>query len=186
MTKLHSSSPTFKIKHGRYTKTKTDISERLCPVYNAMKDKIHFLVNWKSYEAERWHFFGKLMAKIHKLNELNDLDKFIILMSSTNNQIVAWTVKFIHKSFNSRFRFYLNSGGTELFVFYISYLYIKGIAFVLILTCSVYWDRPAVTMWALSSLATPYNMMSRSDNTRWCPRWLGRHHWGSRYVDVYI
>ena len=46
MTKLRSSSHTLKIERGRYTKPKTDISERLCPLCNAVEDEIHFLVNY--------------------------------------------------------------------------------------------------------------------------------------------
>ena len=112
MTKLRSSSHTLEIERGRYTKHKTDICERLCPLWNAMEDKIHFLVNCKIYEAERLRFFSKLVTKIRNFSELDDVEKFILLMSSEDNQIVTWTGKFIYKSFNIRSRFYLNCGGT--------------------------------------------------------------------------
>ena len=112
MTKLRSCSHTLEIERGRYTKPKTDISEQLCPLCNAMEDEIHFLVNCKLYEAERLRFFSKLMKKIRHFNELDDIEKFILLMSSKDNQIVTWTGKFIYKSFNIRSRFYLNCGGT--------------------------------------------------------------------------
>ena len=112
MTKLRSSSHTLEIERGRYTKPKTDISERLCPLHNAVEDEIHFVVNCKSYKAERLRFFSKLMTKIRNFNELDDIEKFILLMSSKDNQIIRWTGKFIYKSFNIRSRFYLNCGGT--------------------------------------------------------------------------
>ena len=60
------------------------------------------------YDTERTHFFGKVTAKIRNLHELNDPDKFILLMSSKDKQIVVWTGKFIYKCFNIRSRFYLN------------------------------------------------------------------------------
>ena len=112
MTKLRSSSHTLEIERGRYTKPKTDISERLCPLCNSVEDEIHFLVNCKLYEAERLHFFSKLMTKIRNFSELDDVEKFILFMSSEDNQIVTWTGKFIDKSFNIQSRFYLNCGGT--------------------------------------------------------------------------
>ena len=96
----------------RYTKPKSDISERLCPLCNAVEDEIHFLVNCKVYEAERLRFLRKIMTKIRNFNELDDVEKLILLMSSEDNQIVTWTGKFICKSFNIRSRFYLNCGGT--------------------------------------------------------------------------
>ena len=97
MTKLRSSSHTLEVERGRYTKPKTNICERLCPVCNVIEDKIHFLANCKLYDAERTHFFGKVTAKIQNLHELNDADKFILLMSTKDKQILVWTGKFIYK-----------------------------------------------------------------------------------------
>ena len=57
----------------------------------------------------RLSFFSKLMTKIWNFNELDDVEKFILLMSSEDSQIVTWTGKFIYKSFNIRSRFYLNT-----------------------------------------------------------------------------
>ena len=74
MTKLRSSSHTLEIERGRYTKPKTDISERLCPLCNAVEDEKHFLVNCKLYEAERLRFFSKLMTKIRNFSELDDVE----------------------------------------------------------------------------------------------------------------
>ena len=112
MTKLRSSSHTLAIERWRYTKPKTDISEQLCPLCNAVEDEIHFVINYKLYEAERLRFFSKLMTKIRNCNELDDVEKFILLMSREDNQIVTWTGKFINKSFKILSRFYLNCGGT--------------------------------------------------------------------------
>ena len=111
MTKLRSSSHTLEVERGRYTKPKTNICERLCPVCNVIEDEIHFLANCKLYDAERTDFFGKVKAKIQNLHELNDADKFILLMSSKDKQILVWTGKFIYKCFNIRSRFYLNYCG---------------------------------------------------------------------------
>ena len=111
MTKLRSSSYTLEVERGRYTKPKTNICERLCPVCNVIEDEIHFLANCKLYDAERTHIFGKVTAKIQNLHELNDADKFILLMSSKDKQILVWTGKFIYKCFNIRSRFYLNYCG---------------------------------------------------------------------------
>ena len=74
MTKLRSSSHTLEVERWRYTKPKTNICERLCPVCIVIEVEIHFLANCKLYDAERTHFFGKVTAKIQNLHELNDAD----------------------------------------------------------------------------------------------------------------
>ena len=121
MTKLRSSSHTLEVERGRYTKPKTNICERLCPVCNVIEYEIHFLANCKLYDAERTHFFGKVTAKIQNLHELNDADKFILLMSSKDKQILVWTGKFIYECFNIRSRFYFNYCGVWSRVLYISF-----------------------------------------------------------------
>ena len=87
MTKLRSSSHTLGVERGRYTKPKTNICERLCPVCNVIEDEIHFLANSKLYDAERTHFFGKVTAKIQNLHELNDADKYIEAISDCRYRI---------------------------------------------------------------------------------------------------
>ena len=111
ITKLRSSSHALEVERGRYTKPNTNICERLCPVCNVIEDEINFLANCKLYAAERTNFFGKVTAQIQNLHELNDADKFILLMSSKDKQILVWTGKFIYKCFNIRSRFYLNYCG---------------------------------------------------------------------------
>ena len=111
MTKLRSSSHTLEVERGRYTKPKTNICERLCPVCNVIEDEIYFLANCKLYDAERTHFLGNVTAKVQNLHELNDADKFILLMSSKDKQILVWTGKSIYKCFNIRSRCYLNYCG---------------------------------------------------------------------------
>lgn len=111
MSKLRSSSHTLEIERGRYTKPKTDVCRRLCSVCNVIEDELHFLIHCKLYEEERLRFLGKVSAKIQNFHELSDVDKFISLMANKDNQIVSWTGKFIHTSFNIRSTFFLNRGG---------------------------------------------------------------------------
>ena len=111
MTKLRSNSHALEVERGRYTKPKTNICERLYPVCNVIEDDINFLANCKLYDAERTHFLSKVTAKIQNLHELNDADKFILLMSSKDKIFLVWTGKFIYKCFNIRSRFYLNYCG---------------------------------------------------------------------------
>ena len=148
MTKLRSSSYTLEVECRTYTKPKTNICKRQCPVCNVIEDEIHFLANCKLYDTEMTYFFGKITAKIQNLPELNDADKFILLMSSKDKQIVVWTGKFIYECFNIRSRFYLNYGGVQSYVLYISYIprdtMTQGIDLVLMLSWSVYWNTTAV------------------------------------------
>ena len=60
-----------------------------------MKDGIHFLVNCKLFAAESMYFFTKCIHENAK--SLNDAEKFIPLMSNTDNQVALCIWKFIQK-----------------------------------------------------------------------------------------
>ena len=85
MTKLRSSSHTLEVERGRYTKPKTNICERLCPVCNVIEDEIHFLANCKLYDAERTDFFGKVKAKYKIYTNLTtQINSFYWCQARTN------------------------------------------------------------------------------------------------------
>ena len=107
MSKLRTSSHTLEIERGRYTKPKTDVSKRLCPVCNEIEDEVHFLVKCKLYDSQRNIFFGKISNNERVFDTFNDIEKFSFLMSSSDPQILVWTGKFIHKSLNARSNHYL-------------------------------------------------------------------------------
>ena len=102
MTKLRSSSHILEIERGRYTKPKTEISNRLCPVCKVVKDEVHFLIDCKLYNQERAQLFYVVSEKIPQFGTFNSLEKMISLMNNSDPQILTRTGKFIYKSFNVR------------------------------------------------------------------------------------
>ena len=74
-SKLRASSHTLEIERGRYTKRKTDISKRLCPVCYTIEDEVHFLINCKLYEPERQRLLLMINEKKLNFQSLNDVAK---------------------------------------------------------------------------------------------------------------
>ena len=94
-SKLRASSHTLEIEGGRYTKPKTDISQRLCPVCYTIEDEVHFLINCKLYEPERQRLFLMINEKKQNFPSLNDVEKCTFLLSNPDNQLIVWIGKFI-------------------------------------------------------------------------------------------
>jgi len=110
MAKLRCSSHILEIERGRYTKPKTDINNRLCPVCNVVEDELHFLIDCNLYIQDRIELFNMIGAKIHYFNSFCSLQKFLFLMNNSDSQINVRTGKFIFKSFKIR-RDHLNRCG---------------------------------------------------------------------------
>ena len=106
-SKLRASSHTLEIERGRYTKPKTDVSKRLCPVCYTIEDEVHFLINCKLYEPERQRLFLMINEKKQNFQSLNDVEKFTFLLSNPDNQLLVWIGKFIYKCFQTRSEFVL-------------------------------------------------------------------------------
>ena len=53
-SKLRASSYTLEIERGRYTKPKTDISKRLCPVCYTIEDEVHFFLSIVNYMNQNY------------------------------------------------------------------------------------------------------------------------------------
>ena len=81
-SKLCASLHTLEIERGRYTKPKSDISKRFCPVCCTIEDEVHFLINCKSYEPERQRLFLIINEKKQNFQRLNDVEKFTHLLSN--------------------------------------------------------------------------------------------------------
>ena len=106
-SKLRASSHALEIERGRYTKPKTDISKRLCPVCYTIEDEVHFLINCKLYEPEWQLLFLMINEKKQNLQSLNDIEKLTFLLSNWDNQLIVWIGKFIYKCFQARSDFVL-------------------------------------------------------------------------------
>ena len=81
-SKLRASSHTLEIEWGRYTKPKTAISKRLCPVCYTVEDEVHFLINCKLYEPKRQRLFLMISEKRQNFQSLNVVEKITFLLSN--------------------------------------------------------------------------------------------------------
>ena len=61
----------------------------------AVEDEQHFLLYCPSYVEQRGRFFEKLEQMHYNLGSLEDLDKFVWLLSEENNNCIHWLSKFI-------------------------------------------------------------------------------------------
>jgi len=99
ITKLRASSHTLEIERGRYTNPKTPIHNRLCTVCLEVEDEIHFVVHCSLFNVLRNVFFSKVILFFPEFKYLDDKGKYVFLMSTRNEQLMAWFGKYIHELF---------------------------------------------------------------------------------------
>lgn len=101
-TKLRSNSHTLGIERGRYTKPKTPVEQRLCPVCRLVDTEKHFMLQCSINQTERIELFRKIKTSNPEFFNLSIHSQFTSLMSSKNEQILNWIGKFIYRSFIKR------------------------------------------------------------------------------------
>ena len=97
LIKLRTSSHSLEIERGRYNKT--DVKERLCPYCMRMDDEKHFILNCDAIAYERQCLFNKIKIRHTIFFDLDDLQKFQLLMMS-EGPLLTWLAKLIHYGFN--------------------------------------------------------------------------------------
>ena len=108
-TRFRAGSHTLEIERGRYTNPKTPIEERLCLNCLQIEDEVHFLTACTSYLNDRATLFERINEKHAHFENLNNIDKFIFLMTNKDAQILSWTAKFIHDCMYQRSVKFLSS-----------------------------------------------------------------------------
>ena len=94
ITRLHSSSHNLEIERGRHCRPKVPPQERLCHVCHTLEDEKHFLITCELYHRERT-FFDKLRNIHPELDQLTEQEKFIFLMTTVDQQTLAWLGQFV-------------------------------------------------------------------------------------------
>jgi hypothetical protein len=100
LAKFRISSHNLAIETGRYTKPKTAVEDRLCIHCNLqeVESEKHFLLNCPLYNNERKILF----ENINDIQNLNDDEKFVKIMSHKEKCITDALGKFIWQSLNKR------------------------------------------------------------------------------------
>ena len=111
LTKLRISAHSLEIEIGRYTRPKTQISDRKCKLctLDKIEDEYHMLLECPVYEKERLEFICNL-KDISCITIKDDFDFFCDLMflCSKDREISLAICTFINKCFSKR------KGYTEL------------------------------------------------------------------------
>ena len=68
---LKTSSQILHIERGRYTKPRTPVHERLCPLCNCVEDELHFVTACTINRTER-KMYDKICLKFPKISQLNN------------------------------------------------------------------------------------------------------------------
>ena len=98
LSKLRASSHTLEIERGRHQGIARH--DRLCHKCCVIESELHFVLYCKINQLERDILFEKMSTIDSCFVHRND--KFDILMTNRNAQILTWFGKFIHKSFGIR------------------------------------------------------------------------------------
>ena len=85
------------VEVGRYTNVPLD--ERLCSLCNAnaVEDELHFLCSCSLYNDERKALFTRAPLKTNDFSILDDLDKFVFMMSNMQKEVMSFIVLAVAK-----------------------------------------------------------------------------------------
>ena len=96
VTRLRISAHNLAIEKGRHKRpTKLPLEERTCNICNTLEDEIHFLINCQLFCSPRLILFQSLEDIFVDFNKYSDLDKFKIIMSSQDTDLISKLALFI-------------------------------------------------------------------------------------------
>ena len=90
------------IEKGRYTWPKTSLNERLCYSCHRIEDKLHLVTACSINLVERRILFSKVADKYPGFDNLDDVGKFVFLLTFEDAQMLTWLGKFLYKSFANK------------------------------------------------------------------------------------
>lgn len=102
LTKLRISAHNLQIERGRYTIPYTQKENRLCRYCkDKIEDEYHFMMDCDLYNNDRLSLFNKLYGICPLLQQLQEKDKFIYMLSSSGN-VIRLVAEFIHNNLEKR------------------------------------------------------------------------------------
>ena len=99
IAQLRTSSHVLHIERSRYTKPRTPVNERLCPLCTCVEDELHFVTACAINRTGRKIMNDKICFQFPKLSQLNGEEKFIFLFTFADAQTLSWLGKNVYKSF---------------------------------------------------------------------------------------
>ena len=89
ITRLRISAHNLAIEKGRHRRpTKLPLEERLCNICNTVEDEIHFIINCQLFRLRRLILFQSLQDIFVDFDKYSDLEKFKIIMSSQDSELI--------------------------------------------------------------------------------------------------
>ena len=99
ISRLRCSSHILHIEKGRYTRPRTPLHERLCYLCNCVEGELHFVTACSLNLTERTVLYEKVAGKFPEFDTLDDMGKFVFLLTFKDAQMLTWLGKFLYKSF---------------------------------------------------------------------------------------
>lgn len=91
------------IERGRYTSPKMPVENRLCNFCTSeeVEDEFHFVMVCTLYQNLRTALFEQL-NDIHNFHDLNDSEKFILIMSANDHETILAVTNYVRSAFDKR------------------------------------------------------------------------------------
>ena len=99
ISQLRCNSHTLHIEKGRYTRPKTPPNERLCYSCHCIEDELYLVTACLINRVERRILFSKVADISPGFDNLDDVGKFVFLLTFEDAQMLTWLRKFLYKSF---------------------------------------------------------------------------------------
>lgn len=112
ITKVRLSDHCLAIEKGRHTKPKTEKHNRICPLCNENKieDEIHFIMQCKSFTAERKSFNSKIIDTYPNYRNIpTDEQKYIFLQTNEDHHFLELLGEYMFTIYNKRLQIHTES-----------------------------------------------------------------------------
>ena len=100
---LRISSHKLEVEQGRYKRPKVDYDDRICRFCKThVENEYHFLLQCGLYHEVRQNFLKLLLQIMPNFLSLSDKDKFLLLISCSDNELIFMLSKYIDKCVQMR------------------------------------------------------------------------------------
>lgn len=104
LTRFRVSCHKLHIETGRYSIPKLPVDKRICRVcnQNSVEDEFHFLTECPFYDSLRTVLYNYCIKNCKSFLSLDNVNKFIWLLSNENSTVCAYLATFVHQGFTLR------------------------------------------------------------------------------------
>ena len=102
ISRLRTSSHVLEVERGRYTKPKTPLHMRLCKQCKVLEDEFHFICICVNYINARNELYSRVNRVCNGFSTLTDIDKFVYLFKTEDQECLTLLGKFIFKAMDIR------------------------------------------------------------------------------------